>query len=156
MLAVDDPAPDFELPDQEGETVRLSDVRGRNVVLYFFPRADTPGCTTEACEFRDSWEGFESNDVVVLGVSDDPVGDLASFAEEYDLPFRLLSDPSGTVAAKYGSYGEKTMFGRTFDGVFRNTFVIDPNGRIGAVYESVTPEGHAAEILADLGFAPGR
>ena len=150
MLDTGDVAPDVELPNQHGDTVSLSDFRGQRVVLYFYPRANTEGCTTEACRFRDNWETYEGRDVAILGVSDDPVADLADFADEYDLPFHLLSDEDGSVSTAYESYGEKNMFGNTFDGVFRNTYVIDPEGRIERVYEGVDPEDHAAEILEDL------
>jgi peroxiredoxin Q/BCP len=150
MLEIGDAAPGFELQNQHGDTVSLSDFRGRRVVLYFYPRANTEGCTVEACSFRDTWEAYEGRDVAVLGVSDDPVPDLADFADEYDLPFHLLSDEDGSVSAAYDSYGEKNMFGNTFDGVFRNTYVIDPEGRIEFGYEGVDPEAHAEEILADL------
>ena len=150
MLEAGATAPTFELPDQDGETVALSEYEGQRVVLYFYPRADTPGCTKEACGFRDEWDAFADRNVAVLGISDDPVDDLAAFAAEYDLPFTLLSDEDGAVAARYDSYGEKNMFGNTFDGVFRNTYVIDPDGVIERVYEGVSPEGHAEEILTDL------
>ena len=150
MLDVGDDAPEFELPDQNGDTVSLSDFRGERVVVYFYPRADTPGCTTEATEFRDESDAFASRDVTVLGISDDPVADLGPFAEKYDLPFRLLSDESGEVAAAYDSYGEKNVGGRTFDGVYRNTYLVGPDGRIERAYEDVSPEGHAGQILADL------
>lgn len=150
MLDIGDSAPEFELTAQDSQTVSLSAYRGQRVVLYFYPRADTPGCTSEACGFRDEWETFEERDIAVLGVSDDPVEDLAAFAEEYDLPFRLLSDEDGNVSSQYETYGEKQMFGNTFDGVFRNTYVIGPEGRIEAVYEDVSPERHAEEILAAL------
>jgi len=150
MLDVGDDAPDFELPNQDGEHVSLADFDGRRVVLYFYPRADTEGCTTEACGFRDEWDRFEGQDIAVLGVSDDPVEDLDDFAAKYDLPFHLLSDEDGSVSSAYDSYGEKNMFGNTFDGVFRNTYVIDPEGRIEHVYEGVSPDGHAEEILAVL------
>ncbi|QGA82476.1 thioredoxin-dependent thiol peroxidase [Halomicrobium sp. LC1Hm] len=150
MLEAGATAPTFELPDQDGETVALSEYEGQRVVLYFYPRADTPGCTKEACGFRDEWDAFADRNVAVLGISDDPVDDLAAFAAEYDLPFTLLSDEDGAVAAQYDSYGEKNMFGNTFDGVFRNTYVIDPDGVIERVYEGVSPEGHAEEILTDL------
>jgi peroxiredoxin Q/BCP len=149
MLSSGDTAPDFTLPDQDGEAVSLSDFDGR-VVLYFYPRADTPGCTKEACGFRDAWADYEARGIAVLGVSDDPVSDLTAFAEKYDLPITLLSDEDGTVSRAYDSYGEKQMFGKTFDGVFRNTYVID-DGVVELAYEGVSPEGHAAEILADLG-----
>ncbi|MFC7202113.1 thioredoxin-dependent thiol peroxidase [Haloferax namakaokahaiae] len=150
MLAVGDTAPDFELLDQHGDSVSLSDYRGQHVVVYFYPRADTPGCTTEACGFRDSWDEFEERDVPVLGISDDPVSDLDKFAEKYDLPFRLLSDEDGEVSERYHSYGEKNMFGNTFDGVFRNTYVVGPDGTIEHVYEGVSPDGHADELLDAL------
>ncbi|WP_416840987.1 thioredoxin-dependent thiol peroxidase [Haloferax sp. DFSO52] len=150
MLAIGDDAPDFELTDQHGDTTSLSDFRGEHVVVYFYPRADTPGCTTEACGFRDAWDEFTDRDITVLGISDDPVSDLDSFAEKYDLPFSLLSDEDGTVSTKYDSYGEKNMFGKTFDGVFRNTFVVGPEGTIEHVYQGVSPDGHAEEILADI------
>ncbi|RDZ44195.1 thioredoxin-dependent thiol peroxidase [Haloferax sp. Atlit-10N] len=150
MLDIGDDAPDFELPDQRGDLVSLSDFRGEHVVVYFYPRADTPGCTTEACGFRDSWDEFEERDATVLGISDDPVSDLDSFAEKYDLPFTLLSDEDGSVSSAYGSYGEKNMFGKTFDGVFRNSYLVGPGGTIERVYEGVSPDGHADEILADL------
>lgn len=149
MLDVGDPAPEFELQDQHGDAVSLAEFE-RRVVVYFYPRADTPGCTTEACGFRDAWDEFEERDVAVLGISDDPVDDLADFADEYDLPVALLSDEDGEVASAYDSYGEKNMFGNTFDGVFRNTYVVDESGEIAAVYEGVDPEGHAEEILDEL------
>lgn len=147
MLEPGADAPDFTLENQHGEPVSLSDLD--RAVVYFYPRADTPGCTTEACGFRDSWDEFEERGVDVVGISDDPVEDLESFAEEYDLPFDLLSDPDGEVAAAYDSYGEKNMFGKTFDGTFRNSYVVE-NGEVTAAYEGVSPEGHAEEILAEL------
>jgi peroxiredoxin Q/BCP len=150
MLSVGDTAPEFELPDQNGDLVSLSEFRDDHVVVYFYPRADTPGCTTEACGFRDSFEEFEERGVHVVGISDDPVSDLDAFAEKHDLPFTLLSDESGEVSAAYDSYGEKNMFGNTFDGVFRNTYVVGPDGVVEHVYEGVSPDGHADEILADL------
>jgi len=150
MLDVGEDAPAFELLDQEGEPVALSDYDDQQVVLYFYPRADTPGCTTEAAGFRDAWEEFQERNVAVLGISDDPVPDLAAFAEEYDLPFPLLSDEDGEVASAYDSYGEKNMFGNTFDGVFRNTYVVGTDGTITRVYEDVDPDGHAEELLDDL------
>ncbi|MFB6093258.1 MAG: thioredoxin-dependent thiol peroxidase [Haloquadratum sp.] len=150
MLDIGETAPDFELCDQHGETASLADHRGEYVVVYFYPRADTPGCTTEACGFRDTFEKFETRGVTVFGISDDPIDDLAAFAEKYDLPFRLLSDEDGEVAAAYDSYGEKNMFGNTFDGVFRNTYVVGPDGEIVLAYDGVAPEGHAEEILTDL------
>ena len=148
MLEVGDEAPGFALPNQHGETVRLSAFEGQHVIVYFYPRADTPGCTTQACEFRDERPTFDDLDATIVGISDDPVSDLQSFAEKYDLSFDLLSDEDGEVSSAYGSYDEKNMFGKTFDGVFRNTYVVAPDGTIEAVFEGVDPEGHADEVLA--------
>ncbi len=150
MLDVGEDSPDFTLPNQDGEPISLSDYAGQPVVVYFYPRADTEGCTIEACGFRDAWAEYADAGAAVLGISDDPVEDLAAFREKYDLPFDLLSDEDGAVASDYGSYGEKTMFGNTFDGVFRNTYLVDPDGRIAAVYPKVHPEGHADEVLEDI------
>lgn len=147
MLDPGGEAPSFELPDHTGTPVSLDELRGNWVVLYFYPRADTPGCTTQACAIRDSWDEFHEQGVVVLGVSDDPVGDLTDFAEKYDLPFRLLSDEDGTVASQYDSYGEKTVFGNTVEGVFRNTYVIGPDGIIADTFEGVSPEDHVEQVL---------
>lgn len=149
MLEPGQQAPPFERRNHAGETVSLDDFDGR-VVVYFYPRADTPGCTTEACSFRDSWDDFAERNVTVLGISDDRVSDLETFREKYDLPFELLSDESGEVARAYGSYGEKNMFGNTFDGVFRNTFVVATDGTIEHVFEDVSSDGHAEEILSTL------
>lgn len=147
MLEPGDPAPAFDLPNQDGDTVSLADFDGRYVVVYFYPRADTAGCTTEACGFRDRWGDYEAADVAVVGISDDPVADLADFADSYDLPFDLLSDEDGAVSTAYDSYGEKNMFGNTFDGVFRNTVVVGPDGDVVAAFEGVDPEDHATEVL---------
>ena len=152
MLEPGSSAPTFSLPSNDGTTVSLSSYRNQYVVVYFFPRADTPGCTTEACEFRDTVDVFIKHDIAVIGISDDPVSDLDAFANEYDLPFPLLSD-DGTVASAYDSYGEKNMFGNTFDGVFRNTYVIDPMGTIAFAYEGVSPTDHVESIITDLDAA---
>lgn len=149
MLETGTEAPECTLKNQHGDSVSLAAFE--TVAVYFYPRADTPGCTTEACEFRDSWADFEERGIDVVGISDDPVSDLESFSEEYDLPFDLLSDPDGEVAAAYDSYGEKNMFGNTFEGVFRNTYVVS-DGEIVAAYEGVSPEGHAGEILSDFDY----
>ena len=147
MLEPGTPAPDFELQNQDGDPVSLPGTG--TAVVYFYPRADTPGCTTEACSFRDRWEEYEDRDVRVFGISDDPVRDLWAFQQKYDLPVTLLSDEDGTVATAYDSYGEKNMFGNTFDGVFRNTYVVR-DGEVVLAYEGVDPEDHADEILAAL------
>ncbi len=151
MLSEGEPAPDFELPNQDGEPVALSDYDGQYVVVYFYPRADTPGCTTEACSFRDNWEEYEQRDVPVLGISDDPVEDLADFAQKYDLPFDLLSDEDGSVSSAYDSYGEKNVFGNEVEGVFRNTYVVGPDGDVVAAFEGGDPEEHADEVLDVIG-----
>ncbi|GAA0263905.1 thioredoxin-dependent thiol peroxidase [Halobacterium noricense] len=148
MLSEGEPAPDFELPNQDGESVALSDYDGQYAVVYFYPRADTPGCTTEACSFRDNWDEYTERDVPVFGISDDPVKDLKDFAQKYDLPFDLLSDEDGSVSSAYDSYGEKTVFGNEVEGVFRNTYVVGPDGNIVAAFEGVDPEEHADEMLA--------
>lgn len=140
MLDPGSEAPEFTLENQHGESVSLAEFDGQ-VIVYFYPRADTPGCTTEACGFRDVFEEFEDRGIAVVGISDDPVSDLADFAESYDLPFQLLSDPDGEVAAAYDSYGGTSAA--------RNTYVVE-NGEVVAAYEGVSPEGHAEELLEDL------
>lgn len=150
MLEVGTDAPTFTLPNQDGEAVDLTSFAGQWVVVYFYPRADTTGCTTEAKGIRDAWDAFTSRDIAVLGISDDPVADLDDFAQKYDLPFELLSDESGTVATQYESYGEKQVYGNTVMGVFRNTYVIDPEGQIALSYRGVSPERHAEELLEDI------
>ncbi|MDJ1431596.1 thioredoxin-dependent thiol peroxidase [Halostagnicola sp. A-GB9-2] len=154
MLEVGDDAPQFELQNQHGETVRKTDFDGQRLVIYFYPRANTDGCTTEACGFNDTLAALEDLDTAVIGISDDSVSDLEKFAGEYDLEFDLLADEMGEVSTLYESYGEKQLFGNTFDGVFRNTYVVGPDGAIQAVYENVTPEGHAEEVLSDLEDEP--
>ena len=150
MLTVGDPAPSFTLRNQDDEPVSLADARGSYAVVYFYPRADTPGCTTEACGFRDRSDAFDRRDVAVYGISDDPVSALSAFAADYDLGFELLADEDGSVARAYDSYGEKQMFGRTFDGTFRNTYIVDPEGSIAAAFEGVSPDGHADDVLDAL------
>lgn len=153
MLEPGDDAPAFTLPNQDGESVTLGELDSEYTVVYFYPRADTPGCTTQACSFRDDWDAYEEAGVSVVGISDDPVEDLADFRDKYDLPFDLLSDEDGEVSTAYDSYGEKNVFGNQVMGVFRNTFVVDDSGEIVEVYEGVDPENHADEILTDLGLA---
>jgi len=148
MPEAGDIAPTFELPNQDGDTVSLGDYKGQPIVLYFYPRADTPGCTTEACSFRDNWDAYAEANVVVFGISDDPVDDIAAFKEKYDLPFDLLSDEDGSVASAYDSYGEKVVFGNHVEGTFRNTYVVGSEGNITEVFEGVDPEKHAKEVLS--------
>ncbi|MEX2570159.1 MAG: thioredoxin-dependent thiol peroxidase [Gemmatimonadota bacterium] len=150
MLDKSDPAPDFELPADDGSVVKLSELRGRKIILFFYPRADTPGCTTEACEFRDRGSEFDAGGAVVLGISPDNVDDVRAFREKFSLPYRLLADVDHRVAEAYGVWVEKSMFGNNYWGVERSTFVIDEDGRIGEVYRKVKPEGHAAEVLSGL------
>jgi peroxiredoxin Q/BCP len=150
MVTTGEKAPDFDLPTDDGSRVRLSDLRGSRVVLFFYPRADTPGCTIEACEFRDAREQFDNLGAVVLGISPDPVEDVAAFREKYGLNFRLLADADHTIAERYGVWKLKSMFGNEYWGVDRTTFVIDEEGRVAGVFEKVNPEGHAAELLREL------
>lgn len=143
-------APSFTVQTDEGATVSLRDYRGRRVVLYFYPKDDTPGCTTQACEFRDSWAAVKAAGAVVLGVSPDGVASHQRFKAKFSLPFPLLADPDHAVADAYGVWGEKSMYGRTYEGVHRTTFVIDGDGSILKVFRKVKPKGHAAEVLAVL------
>lgn len=143
-----DAAPDFDLPSESGARVRLRDLRGKRVVLYFYPKDDTPGCTTEACSFRDAWSELERRGVVVLGVSKDSPKSHLRFKEKYGLPFTLLSDEDHAVADAYGVWGPKKFMGREYEGMDRATFLIGPDGRIEAVWPKVKPEGHAEEVLA--------
>lgn len=149
-LQAGDTAPAFALPADDGSTVRLADLRGRKVVLYFYPRADTPGCTVEACEFRDEMPRIDERGAVVLGVSPDEVADVRKFREKFSLPFRLLADADHEVAEAYDVWREKSMFGKKYWGVDRTTYLIDEEGRIERVYEKVKPEGHAARVLEDI------
>jgi thioredoxin-dependent peroxiredoxin len=143
-------APDFTLESDSGDTVSLSQLRGKPVVLYFYPRDDTPGCTTEACEFRDAWDDVKRTGAVVLGVSPDTVASHRKFKSKFWLPFPLLADPDHKVAERYGAWGERSMYGRKFQGILRTTFVIGRDGRIKKVFERVKPKGHAAEVLESL------
>ncbi|MEG4214784.1 thioredoxin-dependent thiol peroxidase [Microcoleus sp. Pol14C6] len=145
-----DVAPVFSLPDAQGNVVSLADFRGRRVVLYFYPRDNTPGCTKEACGFRDIYLDYQSRNIAVLGVSTDGAGAHAKFAAKYQLPFPLLCDSNAEVATAYGCYGIKKFMGKEFMGITRSTFAIDPDGRIEKVYRKVKPETHAAQVLADL------
>jgi thioredoxin-dependent peroxiredoxin len=145
-----DMAPDFELPDQDGRPVRLSELAGRQVVLYFYPRADTPGCTTQACGVRDHRADYEAADAVVLGVSPDPVADVKRFHDKYGLGFTLLADERHEVAERFGVWVEREMRGRTSFGAERTTFVIGPDGRIERVLRRVNPGEHDELVLAAL------
>ena len=150
MLDADTPAPDFTLPDQDGEPVALSSLRGRPVVLYFYPKADTPGCTTQACSIRDHSDAYAAHDAVVLGVSPDPVAKVRRFHDKYDMNFTLLADADHAVAEQYGVWGEKSMYGKTYMGNARATFVIDAEGTVAHVLPKVSPKTHDDEVLAIL------
>jgi peroxiredoxin Q/BCP len=150
VLETGDQAPDFELPDQHGEPVTLSQFRGRTVVLYFYPKADTPGCTTQACGIRDRRPEYDHADAVVLGVSPDPVKRVAKFDEKYGLGFTLLADADHAVAETYGVWVEKSMYGRKYMGAERTTFVIDPDGKIKDVFRQVRPAEHDDLVLGAL------
>lgn len=143
-------APAFTLNDTHGKEVKLSDFKGKKVVLYFYPRDDTPGCTVEACEFRDAKAQFTKKGAVVLGVSKDDEVSHQKFVKKYDLNFTLLADPEHKVIEKYGAWAEKSLYGKKFMGIVRSTFVIDEDGTILKTFPKVSPEGHAKEILAVL------
>jgi peroxiredoxin Q/BCP len=150
-LSPGDIAPEFTLPDADGKPVSLSDYRGSSVVIYFYPAASTPGCTKQACDFRDNLAELETAGFAVLGISPDPPAKLARFRDEQGLTFPLLSDVDRSVLATYGAYGEKQLYGRTVTGVIRSTFVIDPQGRIDKALFNVRAAGHVAKLRKDLG-----
>lgn len=149
-LALNSQAPDFTLPDQDGVSRTLADYHGRWVVLYFYPKDDTPGCTKEACNFRDSFHELTKLGVAVLGVSKDSVRSHQKFAAKYNLTFPLLSDPDHVVIAQYGAWAPKKFMGREFLGTLRMTYLISPEGRVAKVYPQVNPTQHVLDILADL------
>jgi peroxiredoxin Q/BCP len=151
MVEEGKPAPDFELASEEGERVRLSSLRGRAIVLYFYPRDDTPGCTAQACGIRDAWAEFEHAGAVVLGVSPDDETSHQKFKEKYDLPFTLLADTDHAVADAYGVWGEKSYAGKTYMGVERSTFVIAADGKVAKAFHKVKPAEHADQVLEALG-----
>ncbi len=143
-------APDFSLPDENGITHTLSEFRGKYVVLYFYPKDDTPGCTTEACNFRDNYSAYGKAGAVILGVSPDDSKSHTKFIKKYDLPFTLLADEGHKVCDLFGVWGPKKFAGKEYEGVFRTTFVINPDGKISKVFENVKPDGHSLEVLAAL------
>ncbi|WP_300011313.1 thioredoxin-dependent thiol peroxidase [Pseudonocardia sp.] len=149
-LAPGDPAPDFTLPDADGKPVSLADYRGRRVVVYFYPAAATPGCTTQACDFRDSLTDLGDAGLDVLGISPDKPAKLATFRDKEGLTFPLLSDEDRSVLAAWGAFGEKTMYGKTVTGVIRSTFVVDAQGRIEVAQYNVRATGHVAKLRRDL------
>ncbi len=150
MIERGDAAPEFELPNQDGEPVALSSLRGRRVVLYFYPKADTPGCTTQACGVRDHLPDYEEADAVVLGVSPDPVRRVKKFHDKQSLGFTLLADEDHAVCEAYGVWVEKSMYGKTYWGAERTTFVVDAEGRVATVLRKVKPKEHDEQVLATL------
>lgn len=150
MPEKNDVAPDFELDTQDGKPLKLSDLRGKKVVLYFYPKDDTPGCTTQACGLRDAWRDFEKKGAIVLGVSPDTAASHTKFRAKFDLPFTLLADTDHEVADRYGVWVEKKLYGRTYFGNERTTFVIGEDGRILAKFPKVKPQEHADQVLAVL------
>jgi peroxiredoxin Q/BCP len=150
MLQAGEAAPDFILPDQDGEELTLSDLRGQTVVLYFYPRADTPGCTIQACGVRDRSADYEAAGARVLGVSPDSVEDVRKFADKHGLEFTLLADADHEVAEAYGTWGEKSMYGKKYWGVQRTTFIVDGEGTIARVFPKVSPKTHDEVVLAAL------
>jgi peroxiredoxin Q/BCP len=150
MVEEGDRAPDFELPDQDGNTHKLADYAGKNVVLYFYPKADTPGCTTQACSIRDRGSEYEKANAVVLGVSPDSPKKLRAFADKYGLPFTLLGDEDHSVADGYDTWVEKSMYGKKYMGMERSTFVIGPDGKINHVFRKMKPAEHDDLVLGAL------
>ncbi|HEY5708829.1 MAG TPA: thioredoxin-dependent thiol peroxidase [Solirubrobacterales bacterium] len=150
MLQPGDRAPDFELPDQNGEKVKLSDLKGQTVVLYFYPRADTPGCTTQACGVRDRGSEYEAAGVRVIGVSPDTVEAVKKFADKFDLGFTLLADADHAVAEGYGTWIEKSMYGKKYMGVQRATFIVGPDGKVAKAFPKVSPKKHDDLVLGAL------
>jgi thioredoxin-dependent peroxiredoxin len=146
-LAVGQKAPDFTVETDTGEKAKLSDFKGKKVVLYFYPKDDTPGCTKEACSFRDAFASFKKRGITVLGVSPDSEAAHKKFTTKYKLPFTLLADTDKAISEAYGVYGEKKFMGRTYMGVLRTTFLIDEKGKIKKIFEKVKPEDHASEVL---------
>lgn len=151
-LAVGDPAPDLTLPSTTGDVVSLQDLRGRSVVVYFYPAAGTPGCTTQACDFRDSLASLTAAGYAVLGVSPDPLSKLTTFAQTEGLTFPLLSDPGRETLDAWGAWGEKSNYGRTYTGVIRSTVVVDPDGKVALAQYNVRATGHVAKLRRDLGI----
>ena len=150
MLSINDIAPDFNLHDQHGEAHTLSQYKGSYVLVYFYPKDDTPGCTKQACMIRDIYDDFQKKGIVVIGISADSPKSHKKFAEKYELPFTLLSDEDKSIIEAYGALKNKSMFGKTFLGIIRSSFLIDPQGTIARVYPKVDPATHATQILADV------
>ncbi len=149
-LSAGDSAPDFTLPDQDGKSVSLGDFKGKKVIVYFYPKDDTPGCTKEACQFNENLQAFQRASVPVLGISADSAASHVKFRAKYGLNFPLLSDTGRKVMEAYGAYGEKMMYGKPVTGVIRSTFLVDESGRIGRAWYGVKADGHAAKVLEEI------
>lgn len=147
MIKIGAAAPDFTAPADGGASIRLKDLRGKKVVLYFYPKDNTPGCTTESCDFRDAYAQFQAKGAVILGISPDSVKSHDKFKQKFDLPFALISDEDHKIAEAYGVWQEKSMYGRKYMGIVRSTFVIDEKGKIAAIYDKVKVNGHALDVL---------
>ena len=150
VLEVGQKAPEFSLVDNEGQAHRLSDYQGKTIVVYFYPKDDTPGCTKEACSFRDSYEDYRKAGVEIIGISPDSEKSHSKFKKKHDLPFVLLSDPEHQVCEAFGVWGLKKMYGREYESVFRTTFIIGPDGTIKRVFENIKPSDHSEEVLAEV------
>ena len=150
MLETGEKAPSFKLKDSEGKQHSLEDYQGKSIVIYFYPKDDTPGCTKEACSFRDNYSAFKDAGVEIIGISPDSVKSHQKFTEKYALPFTLLADPDHKVCEAYEVWGQKKSFGREYEGVFRTTFIIGPEGKIKKVFENVKPSEHSQEVLAEI------
>jgi len=153
-LAAGNKAPEFTLMNESGQEFRLSDYIGKTVLLYFYPKDDTPGCTKEACNFRDDYSEYDKAGVTILGISPDTSKSHAKFKAKYELPFTLLADPDHQIASLYGVWGRKKLMGREYDGILRTTFLIGPDSRIIKVFENVKPAEHSVEVLAELKTLP--
>jgi len=149
-MEINDKAPDFRTTDENGKEVALKDFRGKTVVLYFYPKADTPGCTKEACEFRDTYKKIEKTGAVLVGISKDTAASQKKFQDKFSLPFMLLADADKKIADQFGVVKEKNMYGKKVMGIARTTFVIGPDGKIKHIFNNVKPEGHAEQVLAYL------
>jgi len=150
MIETGDPAPDFTLPDQDGHPFILSEHRGRRVLIYFYPKAFTPGCTSEACDFRDNHKAFASAGYEIVGISPDPVDRLEAFRAKHDLPFAVLSDEDHRVAEAFGAWGTKKNYGREYQGIIRSTFVVGPDGTIEKAWRNVRAKGHVEKVLREI------
>ena len=150
MLKTGEKAPSFKLQDSEGKVYSLEEYQGKTIVVYFYPKDDTPGCTKEACSFRDDYSAFKEAGVEIIGISPDTIESHQKFSEKYDLPFTLLADPDHKVSEAYEVWGQKKSFGREYEGVFRTTFIIGPESKIKRVFENVKPSDHSQEVLGEV------